>query len=861
MNNYLILRTLTSPYSDVTKGSVLSQAELDDNFIFLKGNVIYTAETSGATVTLKKYNGESFSFIAGGSGIFTGGTIVGPTVFTNGATANTLTVNGVSITGDTYTIGSTLIGTTAYFDTNTALSAYTLDLSSIVSSASFSGGTVNGPTNFTAGLTANSLTVNGVEITGDTYTIGSTLIGTTAYFDTNTTLSAYTLDLSSIANSYSFTGGTVNGPTNFTSGLTANTLTVNGVAITGDSYVTSYGYDNANTFTIGRNNGLPDLTATINSVTGLTVNGDLFITGVTSGTTAYFDNLTAGTISASSLTINGVSITGNTGGGGASADTYVTAYTYNNQNVFTISRNEGLPDLTAYLDSVSGLTVNGDLFITGVTSGNTAIFNNLTATTITLNGVSLSAFTDTFVTGGTYSNGTATFRNNSGTTFSVTGFSTGYTLTSSAINTALGYTPLSAYTDTFVTGGTYSEGVYTYTNNSGGTFNVSATTTYAAGIISGSSGWSNSSGEMNLPAIKVALFNNSNNIEPILVYDIASGVTGTAGISSLTNNDTNYVMVEYNNGSPRYFVSTTDNTNDSDVVLVYIVYRLNTFVHVLEFGDYGAGLANKLNDRIIMTDRFGWESGLNLGLSGSTGVVTLTGGIAWNGSYRESLAAVNSQDDIFFKNYHSGGTWVYTTTGDTLNNSYYDDGTNIVSGTTGKYLVNYYYRGLETNDHLYEVYGNGQYDSVALAEASSSPELPELVSSHAFLVGRIVVGVGETTGITQTAFGTVFQPSGYAPSSGLHNSLSGLQGGTSGEYYHLTQNQINNLILRYTADVTFTGSVQQTITHSLNSQAIVVQLWDSSNKLVNGADIVANAVNTVQITVATSGNYKIVVIG
>lgn len=53
MSNYLILRTLTSPYNDVTKGSVLSHPELDGNFIFLKGNIIYTAETIGATVTLK----------------------------------------------------------------------------------------------------------------------------------------------------------------------------------------------------------------------------------------------------------------------------------------------------------------------------------------------------------------------------------------------------------------------------------------------------------------------------------------------------------------------------------------------------------------------------------------------------------------------------------------------------------------------------------------------------------------------------------------------------------------------------------------------------------------------------------------
>jgi hypothetical protein len=384
---------------------------------------------------------------------------------------------------------------------------------------------------------------------------------------------------------------------------------------------------------------------------------------------------------------------------------------------------------------------------------------------------------------------------------------------------------------------------------------------YSAGPISGATGWtSTGTGQMNLPAIKVALYDNLNNIEPVLVYDVASGTTGTI-IPSLTDNTTNYVVVEYNNGLPRYNVSTADITNDSDIVLAYIVYRLGTFIHVLEFGDYGAGLPNKLNDRIVMTDRFGWESGLSLGLSGSTGVVTLTSGIAWNGSYRQSLDAVNSQDDIFFQNYHVGGSWTAVTTADTFNNIYYDNGTNIVSGDTGKYLVNYYYRGQERNDHLYEVYGTNQYNSVNEAESTTVPLTPELVSSHAFLVGRIVFKVGETTGITQTAFGTVFQPSGFADASGLHNSLQGLQGGTAGQYYHLTQAQYNSLSSKYSTNVLFVSSVQQTITHSLNTQDILVQLWDSTNKLVNGADIIANTVNTVQITVATGGNYRVVIIG
>jgi hypothetical protein len=58
MNNNLILRTLTSPYGDVTRGTVLSQADVDNNFIFLKGSLIYTATSENGIVTLTKNNGE-----------------------------------------------------------------------------------------------------------------------------------------------------------------------------------------------------------------------------------------------------------------------------------------------------------------------------------------------------------------------------------------------------------------------------------------------------------------------------------------------------------------------------------------------------------------------------------------------------------------------------------------------------------------------------------------------------------------------------------------------------------------------------------------------------------------------------------
>ena len=100
MSNYLNLRIANSPYGDVTKGSVLTQTELDDNFIYLKGSDIITATTSGSTIILTKTNGDTIPFDFNVSGVFTGGTVTGPTNFTNGVSANTFTVGYTNFLND-----------------------------------------------------------------------------------------------------------------------------------------------------------------------------------------------------------------------------------------------------------------------------------------------------------------------------------------------------------------------------------------------------------------------------------------------------------------------------------------------------------------------------------------------------------------------------------------------------------------------------------------------------------------------------------------------------------------------------------------------------------------------------------------
>ena len=166
-------------------------------------------------------------------------------------------------------------------------------------------------------------------------------------------------------------------------------------------------------------------------------------------------------------------------------DSYVTGFTYNDNNVLTIKQNEGKPDLTATINTMSGLTVNGTLSATTInvstlntTSGSITtapsnpndIVNYSTLTSFTQNtdvyvtGSTLNAANNntntqsaqldyhgtpiggphfittqnTFTTGGTFSNSTKliTFKRNDGTT--------GYTVDLSNID----------INDTYVTGGT-----------------------------------------------------------------------------------------------------------------------------------------------------------------------------------------------------------------------------------------------------------------------------------------------------------------------------------------------------------------------------------------------------------------------
>jgi hypothetical protein len=222
-----------------------------------------------------------------------------------------------------------------------------------------SGGTVSYDSNNLNGtLILNRNDGNSIIISGftDVQTTGATLVNNIAYFDTNESLSAYTLNLSSFN--------------------------------TSDTFVTGYTYNpNSNTLSILQNEGVPPINVTINSMSGLTINGDFNVTGNT-----YLNTLSATTIDATMIYSGGTNLSSII----SNIDSHVTGITWN-PNQLLINLNNNKPSVGVTIDTFSGLTVTNNLSVlgSGGFSGDLSITGTTSISTITPRSTAASIFLTT----------------------------------------------------------------------------------------------------------------------------------------------------------------------------------------------------------------------------------------------------------------------------------------------------------------------------------------------------------------------------------------------------------------------------------------------------------------------------------
>jgi len=352
-----------------------------------------------------------------------------------------------------------------------------------------------------------------------------------------------------------------------------------------------------------------------------------------------------------------------------------------------------------------------------------------------------------------------------------------------------------------------------------------------------------SAGQVYIGAAYANLSLNSSGVGPVQNYQIPSA-SFTIDTSPF---NTQYIAVSYNNGNPIYTLATDDQAIDEiQTTLVYtLVYRTTAAaVSVIGWDTPGNLLPNKLLHRFADTMGISLADGLILGVSSSL-YATITSGSVWVGSQNTQLPACNSNVNRFVLVAHSASAWSQSIVTQ-MTNTQCDNGTNVVAlgGGPNHWTSNYIYRGVGNLNTMFVFYGS-DYATLSAAQIASPPAVPSEFLDTTILIGRVIYQKSTVPAVEiDSAFTTMFAPSGISN----HNDLNGLQGGASGEYYHLTSASYASIVINGTSSYATTASYAPNL---YPVTTVASSSWASSSISSSYATI-ANASNSSSVSLTTT---------
>lgn len=253
-----------------------------------------------------------------------------------------------------------------------------------------------------------------------------------------------------------------------------------------------------------------------------------------------------------------------------------------------------------------------------------------------------------------------------------------------------------------------------------------------------------------------------------------------------------YIGVEYNNGSPQIVLKASDSWNNHDEFPLGSVVNESGTLHIINnpqhVGNFGAHALERFYQTFPLK-RDDRKGGLILGETG-TRRVTMTAGHIWDRVNEFQLSAIDTTPTgDTFDSYSSNGL---ESSADTQwDNQNYDAEGSLTEMNVNQYANLWFY--IESDGDLVCVYGTDQYATSSMAEAEGTPQtIPDRLVVAGKLIGRIIFRKSAATAEDiQSVFETVF-----AVGAGVstHNNLSGLQGGTVGEYFHNTSAESTELV-------------------------------------------------------------------
>ena len=304
----------------------------------------------------------------------------------------------------------------------------------------------------------------------------------------------------------------------------------------------------------------------------------------------------------------------------------------------------------------------------------------------------------------------------------------------------------------------------------------------SAGLLSGGEITDAGSETINVAAGEGTIRSSDAHDAPLFHFDF-SAETGLA----IPTDTTRFIGIERNvsTGVVSVVVKSADSWNTHTEFALGTVVNEGGTLHILcnpeIVTNFGMHALHRLyeTEPFQRADRIG---GLILGESGDTNrKMLLTAGEIYDRLTEFTIAEINTAVAGSFDSYSSGG--LESSDNTIWDNDNYDSSGILTSLSANKFANLWFYLDIDTPE-LICIYGTAQYATAGKAEEEGTPQtVPDRVLYQSKLVGRIIFQKGGTTAVeVQSVFTMAFGAAGVT----THNNLSGLQGGTAGEYFHLT---------------------------------------------------------------------------
>jgi len=314
----------------------------------------------------------------------------------------------------------------------------------------------------------------------------------------------------------------------------------------------------------------------------------------------------------------------------------------------------------------------------------------------------------------------------------------------------------------------------------------------SSGAIQGFAITNNGDGTVNIATGTAYLRTTNDPYSPLIKYVIPA-ITNLA----LTDNANNFVLVDYNGGTPALTVTISSGTiNTTTNSIAYVISRVGTTLDYISLVGQNVDANGKLRRRFLNSE--GLRRAQGAVLTGSNRNLLITAGLYYSGLIEVPTPAFNTSTGSTFTQAYINGTWVRTTGSTQINNTQYSLAGVLTTMPTNDYRVDYVYILADNPSKLYVLLGSTTYANINDARLAPVPTaLPSELQFLGTRVGRVIIRKDALTMEVSSEFATIYQ----AGSATLHNDLGGLN---LGDFQHLTVAEKANNELKTNKATNFT---------------------------------------------------------